>query len=436
MTGAFRIPRARPVRHRRAGRASIATLCLVACAAVAPALAAQEGSPPVAGHVGAQAIGLLTHAAPALGGRDYTEGYLTQPNVMGELSLLGLLRFTGTLNLEGLTLERGELNAGIFGEGYVDRRHPHTLVHEAMASAVARIGPLALSLAGGKGFVPFGTDDPMMRPFAKYPVNHHYAQLLERVQVVGAVRWRGVTIEGATFNGDEPLGPYEAPAWSRVGDSRAVRLTVAPARGLELQGSMAAVTSPEQFVGGGLDHAKASASARFARHDRYLLVEWARTQEHQGGRDGFAWETALAEGAATLGRLDVALRVERTERPEEERLADLFRAQRPHHDENILGATRWHVVTAAVSAPGLPWGVRRDDRRWSLAPFVEAGWQHVASLYERAVFQPAPFYGATSLWSLSLGVRARVGHAHARMGRYGAADDRLDARRDERHAEH
>ena len=73
---------------------------------------------------------------PALLGRDATEGYLTQPNVLGVLRR-GPLTLTGTLNFEGYTLRRGELNAGIYGEGYVDRRHPHTLVHEVMLVATS-----------------------------------------------------------------------------------------------------------------------------------------------------------------------------------------------------------------------------------------------------------------------------------------------------------
>ena len=33
------------------------------------------------------------------------------------------------------------------------------------------------SLSAGKGFAPFGTDDPMSRPIFRYPVNHHLAQI-------------------------------------------------------------------------------------------------------------------------------------------------------------------------------------------------------------------------------------------------------------------
>src|SRR5687768_17177992 len=129
---------------------------------------------------GAHAVGLATHATPAISNRSLTEFYLTQPAVMLHV-LQGPLQFEGMLNLEGLTLRRGELNAGVWGEGYMDRRHPHTFLHEAMAVVrpLGAGGALDVSLAAGKGFAPFGTDDPMSRPFVKFPANHHLSQVLE-----------------------------------------------------------------------------------------------------------------------------------------------------------------------------------------------------------------------------------------------------------------
>ncbi len=113
---------------------------------------------------------------------------------------------TGTLNFERWTLDLGELNAGIWGEGYVDRRHPHTFVHELVATLQGRMLGLDLSVTGGKGFAPFGTDDPMVRPFVKYPANHHLAQILERGVLIAAVRRGALLLEGGIFNGDERLG--------------------------------------------------------------------------------------------------------------------------------------------------------------------------------------------------------------------------------------
>jgi len=155
--------------------------------------------------LGAQAIAVATRASPAYANRALTEGYLTQPMVMGSVSAAGgRLGLEGMLDFEGITLERGELDAGIFGEGYIDRRHPHTYLHELVASASGSARDAAFSLALGKGFVPFGTDDPMVRPFEKYPINHHISQIVERLLATVASRQGPVLLEAARFNGDEP----------------------------------------------------------------------------------------------------------------------------------------------------------------------------------------------------------------------------------------
>src|SRR5688572_28895336 len=101
-------------------------------------------------------------------------------------------------------MARGELSTGAFGEGYVDRRHPHTYLHELIVTGSGSAGPVAFSVSGGRGFAPFGTDDPMMRPFEKYPINHHLAQILERALLMGALRLGPAMVEAATFGGDEP----------------------------------------------------------------------------------------------------------------------------------------------------------------------------------------------------------------------------------------
>src|SRR3954466_4186778 len=100
--------------------------------------------------LGAQAIGVVTRESPAVRGATLTEGYLSQPMLMAELSALnGEIALKATLNFEGVTLKRGELNAGIWGEGYVDRRHPHTYLHELVLTAAHDLGPVSLSAAGG-----------------------------------------------------------------------------------------------------------------------------------------------------------------------------------------------------------------------------------------------------------------------------------------------
>lgn len=425
-----RLPRRAP-EGRLSARLALALVLALARASAAGAQehgaheepAAPPAEPAVRWSLGAQAIPLVTRADPAIGGEPRTEAYLTQPNLMGHLALAGgRLELAATLNLEGATLRRGELNAGIWGEGYVDRRHPHTYLHELVAT-VRPLGAgraLDASLSAGKGFVPFGTDDPMSRPFVKYPANHHLAQVLERLVAVAAVRGGPLLLEGALFNGDEPEGPADGPAWGRFGDSWAVRGTLLPAAGVEASASHARVESPEHPLGGVLDQRKWSAALRWERGAGaaardYALVEWARTDEYDGFTRAFSFPTLLAEGALRRRGVEVAARWERTDRPEGERLLDPFRAPVPHHDLSILGITRWSTLTlgAGAGASPLP-GLR-------LRPFVEAQLLHARKKDPASVFDPRAFYGSGRMWSLSAGARVEAGSLHARMGRYGAA---------------
>ncbi|HYW30895.1 MAG TPA: hypothetical protein VE869_05255 [Gemmatimonas sp.] len=402
---------------------------------------------------GLMAVGVGTTASPAYVGRRITEGYLTQPNLFADASL-GPLQFTGTLNFEGYTLRRGELNAGIYGEGFIDRRHPHTLVHEAMLGATtprfARgAGGVRLSITGGKGFTPYGTDDPMMRPFVKYPVNHHHAQIIERVGAVGAaaigdpVAGRGVAVEYGAFNGDEPVSPFSGPQWSRFGDSRSVRVTAKPIASIEVQASSAFVRSPGIIQGGAFDHTQRSASVRYQRagatsmghaHDHsdgtadpqrtglmYALAEVARTDEGSGNARAFRYESALVEALATHAGFTLGIRAEQTERPESSRLLDPFRTTSGHIDFQIVGITRWRIATANLSLPAfrLP-GLRTAG----LTPFVEVASAHASARRRPAVFEPREFYGSSTQTSVSVGARLSVGTMRARMGRYGVLNDR------------
>src|ERR1051325_9007039 len=95
-----------------------------------------------------------------------------------------------------------------------------------MVGLESRPAALAGSIYGGRGFVPFGSDDPMTRPFVSYPVDHHLAQIIERLMFVGAGRAGPVAVEGATFGGDEPIDPSTLPLARRMGDSWAVRATL------------------------------------------------------------------------------------------------------------------------------------------------------------------------------------------------------------------
>jgi len=97
--------------------------------------------------VGAQATGVVTLETPAIHGRDLTEGYLTQPLVMAMASFWSdALQLKGIVDFEGVTMKRGELNAGAHGEGYIDRRHPHTYLHELLLTSERRFGDNGASL--------------------------------------------------------------------------------------------------------------------------------------------------------------------------------------------------------------------------------------------------------------------------------------------------
>ena len=341
-------------------------------------------------------------------------------------ALANRVSLRGMLDLEGLTLERGELDAGIYGEGYVDRRHPHTYLHELVASAAGAFATTRFSLAVGKGFVPFGTDDPMVRPFEKYPVNHHISQVVERLLAAVAVSRGPILIEAARFNGDEPESPSDLPNRNRLWDSWSARTTLMPVPAFEIQGSLARVKSPELAPGGGLDQRKSSVSARYDdgsldenQLHRYVLAEWARSSEYDRQTRAFSFTTMLGEGEVSRGRVAIAGRVERTERPEEERLADPFRTLRPSTDFSILGRTRWDVVTGRVSARA--W----QSRSFVLAPFVEIARQHATPITAGAVFDPKAFYGSNTMWSTTIGLKLTAGMLHRHTGDYGAAARRM-----------
>jgi len=253
----------------------------------------------------------------------------------------------------------------------------------------------------------------------KYPVNHHLAQILERVLVVGAARVGPVIGEFGVFNGDEPLSPGSPPKYSRFGDSWSSRLTLLPARYVEIAGSVARVKSPEVPDGHGLDQNKSDVYTRYDRRTvdsrLYGLLEWAHTKEHANGVIGTSLTSWMGEAAACKRDIMAGLRIEGADRPEEERLADPFRTPRPPSDLSNLGVSHWTSLTLAVSAP------RLLLKPFSARPFVEA-----ARIYARPGDPPGLFdanlrYGSGSMWMYSIGVRLKVGTIHDRMGRYGAA---------------
>ncbi len=368
--------------------------------------------------VGGHAVAAWTAADPVPGRRELQEVRLVHPVATLEAGALRRLGLLVTLNLEGATIPEGELVPGAWGEGFVDRRHPHTYLHELLITAGEvlgrRDGETAVSLTAGKGFAPFGTDDPMTRPTLRYPVNHHLAQILERAVVIAAVRRGPVALEAGLFNGDEPERPGQWPRVGRFGDSWSARVTAVPLAGMELQGSHARVHSPEHRAGAGTDQAKWSLSAAWARPEAGppvgALLEWARTSEAGGF---FVFHSLLLEGAWSPGAHRLHYRFERTERPEEERLS-FFRSRRPHLENSILGTTRWtiHTVGWEMAIPA-PSGL-------ALRPLVELSGGTIAKV-GGGLFEVDELYGRADFWSLTLGLRVSAGAPMHRMGRYGEA---------------
>jgi hypothetical protein len=370
--------------------------------------------------VGAEAVLAFERADHVPGGESLGEVRVVQPTVAVHAGAWRRVRLMAMLNFEGATIPDGELALGDWGEGFVDRRHPHTYVHELIVSANDLLGEhnaVHLSVSAGKGFAPFGTDDPMVRPFLRFPVNHHLSQVLERAVVIGAARTRFISGEVGVFNGDEPERPGQWPRiGGRFGDSWAARLGVYPMPGVELQGSHGHVHSPEHRPGAGTDQTKWSLSARWSRlvgrFPVYGLVEWARTSEAGGF---FLFESVLAEGAWTSGRHRLQYRFERTERPEEERISE-FRSLRPHLENSILGTTRWTVHTAGYEVVAVRTGPVVID------PLVEVSYGRIANV-GGGVFDIEGVYGADHFWSFTLGLRIEAGMRMHRMGRYGAVED-------------
>ena len=365
---------------------------------------------------GAQAIPVATEANAVPHGRSYGETRLVQPMLMMRAATGGeRLVLQATADFEGLTIKHGELTPGAWGEGLADRRHPHTYVHELMLVTPDLLRDLDLpahvSLGVGKGFVPFGTDDPMSRPVERFPVNHHLSQILERAVVMAGVGAGPALLEGSLFNGDEPQRPDQWPNVSRVGDSWSLRLTLRPARGFEWELSRAFVRSPETRDAQGLDASKWSSAVRWdgpvLGKPVYAMLEWSQST----APGVYTLHSVLFETQVRAGAHQPYVRLERTDRPEEERTLDPFVVLRPIVDNSILGVTRWAIGTLgyAVDA-GRVWKV-------SWRPFAEASLIGITQV-GGGVFNPKVFYGTAQHWSLTGGVRLAWGMSGHRMGRY------------------
>jgi hypothetical protein len=351
-----------------------------------------------------------------------TEFYANQPVVMFNVeSPASRLVLRTTLNFEGVTLPDGEITFGAWGEGFIDRRHPHTLLHEAVLSLnLPDVAGGTLSFSAGRGFSPYGTDDPMARPAVKFPTNHHLSQVLERYFASTAFLRGPWSVEAGVFAGNEPTGPYDFSNTDGFPNSWSARVVHRPGgAGLmapwEVSASFASVTER---------HHDEDVTTRlvngYVRHDRdlpfgrlYTLVEGSVSSPAESGADGYF--SVLGEAQLTRGAHQPYLRLEFATRPEYAREgvpgADGF--FRYDHDSHAIGATRWFIATAG-------YGFEATRLPFSARPFAEIGYHN--AVHERGNIAAQELYGGNHLFSLTAGVRLFFGGGPMRMGMYGVLD--------------
>ncbi len=350
-----------------------------------------------------------------------TGWYLTQPALMFNVeSPSSRVVLRTTINFEGVTQPDGELTFGAWGEGFVDKRHPHTYLHEAMLSVNLRGDENAgLSISAGKGFAPYGTDDPMMRPVLKYPTNHHLSQILERWTLNAAWATRQWSVEAGLFGGNEPSSPSDMSNIESFGNSWSARVTRRIGTGVMgawpwafavSYGRVTEAHEAERSVSNLYNLALRHEDDHHGTH-MYALLEASLSDPVAG--DGVY--SIVAEGSLQRGRHKPYARAELATRPEWVRAgfpgsAEFFRYD---HDAEPIGKTRWLILSAGygVTVSTLPWGMR---------PFVEAQFNQVAE--DEGGITPAQLYGRTRFWSFSGGFRIFLGGDPMRMGSYGILD--------------
>ncbi len=342
-------------------------------------------------------------------------------------------------NFEGLTMPDGEVTFGGWGEGFIDARHPHTLLHEAMLSFNWWEAPGgAFSLSAGRGFAPFGTGDPMYRPVLKYPTNHHLSQILERWTVNASyLADSGLGVEVGIFDGTEPEDWLDVGNYRDFGNSWSGRLSwrfgevtsiTAP---WELSASYGDVTEvhhghAERTV---LYNAALRHDARYGFGALYGLAEASISDPDDG--DGYF--SVLAELQASLGqggRHHPFYRLEFATRPEYPREAvegdGFFRYD---HGDHAIGATRWMINSVGYSFDWSPLPL-------SARPFVEVGHSRVRLERGPESLSPEVLFGGGSFWSFTAGARIFLGGGPMRMGTYGVLDPMTASMRGDPHGDH
>ena len=371
----------------------------------------------------AQAFPAVTFALPGENDTplDGVGVYVTQPALMFNVEApRSSVVLRATVNLEGLTQPDGELTFGGWGEGFLDKRHPHTYLHELMLSVNLRGDENhGWSVSAGKGFTPYGTDDPMMRPVMKYPTNHHLSQILERWTLSTAWTSGKWSVEAGLFGGNEPTSPTDLSNIESFGNSWSARVTHRVGTGVmgawpwEIAASFGRVREEHE------DESTVTNLYNVAlRHEGdhgpshlYSLVEASFSDPNHGA----GHLSILAEGSLQTARHKPYARVEFATRPEYARQGPpgtdgFFRYD---HDDHPIGSTRWVIVSAGygLTVSTLPFGIR---------PFVEGQFNAVSNNSGSMI--PSVMYGRTSFWTMSAGFRVFLGGDPMRMGAYGVLD--------------
>ncbi len=240
----------------------------------------------------------------------------------------------------------------------------------------------------------------MSRPFVRFPVNHHLAQIVERAELATGWRIGIVGLEGALFNGDEPENPGQWPNMSRFADSWAARVTLWPVRGLEVQGSLRLGSFPGAPPG-----MRGSTSRSGAR--RRGCSEWWDAR-----RSMACWSGPAPKRATTFSCSPRCWRKGRYSpdgtdsgtgssgrggRKRNGYFDNLYRSPRPLLDNSIVGQTRWtlHTINYALQ-------LSLAQGRFGVQPFVEFtfghGERHRRAAYSRLRRCTARTTCAASRW--------------------------------------
>jgi len=375
-----------------------------------------------------QAYPIYSWGAGGFSGTPLAAGtfYLTQVVGMAVLtSPGGTLTVRVTPNLEGFTIRDGEITPGGWGEGFLDKRHPHTIMHEAVVSM--NLPQRGMSISFGKGFAPYGTPDPMSRPGVKYPSNHHLSQIAERWFVSGMWLRGEWGLEAGVFGGTEPGGPFDFSNITSFGDSWAGRVSRRfVGSGVELSASFARVLEPKEpqldLVGLPQDDIHPRSRSRLfsvaalqatdlAGGNLAWMVE-ASTDRHPAQSSFWSF---LAEGAFSKGIHRSYFRVEYASRPEFARFGTAGTKEffRYGFEDEAIGGNRWLTAT-------MGYGGAFPLRRVIIGPFVEAQVGHIWEGF--GGFPPESLYGTDGGWILSTGFRIYLGGEPMRMGQYGLLD--------------